>query len=65
VTEADGSVRERIDVEELVRPFDPDTLRTFVVAAGFIAEREWWDYGTRTTSEGARFYTLEARSPGP
>ncbi len=65
VTEADGSMRERIDVEELVRPFDPDALRAVVVAAGFVAEREWWDYGTRATSEGARFFTLEARPAGP
>ena len=65
LTAADGSVRERFDVEELVRPFAPDTLRAVVVAAGFVAEREWWDYGTRATSEGARFFTLEACPPGP
>ena len=65
MTEADGSVRERIDVEELVRPFAPDTLRAVVVAAGFVAEREWWDYGTRTTSDGARFFTLDARLADP
>lgn len=65
VTEADGSMRERIDVEELVRPLAPDALRAIVVAAGFVAEREWRDYCTRATSEGAQFFTLEARPPGP
>jgi hypothetical protein len=58
-------VRERVDVEEFVRPFTPDALRAAVVAAGFVPEREWWDYGTRTTSEAARFFTLEARPPDP
>jgi SAM-dependent methyltransferase len=65
VTAADGSVRERIDVEELVRPFAPDVLLAAVVAGGFVPEREWWDYGTRPTPEGARFFTLEARPPRP
>ena len=65
VTEADGSMRERIDVEELVHPFAPDVLRAAVVAAGFVAEREWWDYGTRPTPEGARFFTLDARLADP
>lgn len=65
VTEADGSMRERIDVEELVRPFAPDVLHAAVVAGGFVPEREWWDYGTRPTPEGARFFTLDARLADP
>jgi SAM-dependent methyltransferase len=63
ITEVDGAVRERIDVTELVRPFAPEALRAAVVAAGFGVEREWWDYGARADGDGARFYTLESRSP--
>jgi len=65
ITEVDGSVRERIDVAELVRPFEPAALRAAVAGAGFVASREWWDYGARADGDGARFFTLEARLPEP
>lgn len=63
VSDADGTVLDRIDVDELVRPFEPDALRAAIAEAGFVPGREWWDYGTRADREGARFYALEARSP--
>jgi SAM-dependent methyltransferase len=63
VNEADGSVRERIDVAELVRPFAPEALRAAVTAAGFVPAREWWDYGASASAAGAKFFTLEARGP--
>jgi hypothetical protein len=64
VVDGAGNVLEEIDVAESIRPCTPDFLRAAVRTAGLAPEQEWWDYGTRAAQDGARFYTLSARSPG-
>ena len=58
---ADGTVRDEVTVAETIRPFTPAALQAAVTAAGLAPFATWWDYGARTTSDGAQFFALAAR----
>lgn len=63
VLAGDGTVLEQVDIAEIIRPCSPEVLRQAVAAAGFVPGREWWDYGARSGSEQAQFFTLSAYAP--
>lgn len=44
VQDADGEVRETIEIAELIRPIAPAELATRLLAAGFAIEATAWDY---------------------
>ncbi len=61
VLAADGSVRDEVTVAETIRPFTPSALEAAVIAAGLVPFATWWDYGARTTADGAQFFALAAK----
>ncbi|MEP6941839.1 MAG: class I SAM-dependent methyltransferase [Betaproteobacteria bacterium] len=63
LTAGDGTVVERIDTIEEIRPLAPEDLVRELRVCGFEIEREWWDYGARPDRAGAQFYTVSARRP--
>ena len=63
LTTADGAVMQRIDTRVDLCPLSPDDLLNVLEDRGFDIERDWWDYGARTSPQGAQFYTVSARRP--
>lgn len=58
---ADGSVLERIDTTEDIRPFAPEELLELLPARGFAIDAVWWDYAPGERGPDAQFFTLSAR----
>jgi SAM-dependent methyltransferase len=65
VVAGDGSVLERIDTREDIRPFAPEELLELLIACGFAIDSVWWDYAPCKHSPDARFFTVSARMADP
>ena len=63
VLDADGALREQVEVAETIRPFSPDALRAAIAAAGFLPGPGWWNYGAAAVAADAQFFTLAALAP--
>jgi len=61
LTAADGTLLERIETCEEIRPFEPQNLSALLVAAGFAIEAVWWDYAPGESPARPRFFTVCAR----
>jgi SAM-dependent methyltransferase len=57
----DGSVLERIDTSEDIRPFAPEELLELLAACGFAIGALWWDYASGERRSDAQFFTVSAR----
>jgi hypothetical protein len=54
-----GTLIERVEVAEEIRPLTAEELRVALRTRGFVVEQEWWDYG-RHAAAGAQYFTLSA-----
>ncbi len=57
----DGSLEQVINTESRIRPYSPEDLCRFLQEAGFELQGTWWNYEARGASEGADFFSVEAR----
>jgi SAM-dependent methyltransferase len=61
LVDTDGSLLERIDTCEDVRPQSPEDLALLLSASGFAIEQQWWDYREGARPAGAQYFTASAR----
>jgi SAM-dependent methyltransferase len=59
--DAAGTLQERVEVSEDIRPLGPRALDGALAAHGYVIDGRWWDY-VEGEREDAQFYTARARS---